>query len=67
VTVIVLDRTGYYPIGHALRSLRGGTDRVPTTKCAERLATSAFDRFHDSRGREEARRDQSRRCLKPTL
>lgn len=35
VTAVVLDDPGYYALAHAPRFLRGGTDRVPITKCAE--------------------------------
>jgi hypothetical protein len=67
VTVVVLNGPGYYTLAHAPRSLHGGTYHVPTTGCAERPATFVFDRVHSPGGREEARRDQPRRCLEPTI
>ena len=67
VTTVVLDSTDCYTLAHAHKSLRGETDRVPTTKCTEQPATSAFDQFRGLGGRAKARRDQSRRCLEQTL
>jgi len=68
MTAVVLDRPDHHPfIAHAPRSLPGGTDRVQIAEYAERLATSAFDRFQGTGGREKARRNKSRRCLEPIL
>ena len=46
VTAIGLDHPGCHTLAHASVSAHRATDRVPLTKCAERLETSAFDRFH---------------------
>jgi len=67
VTTVVLDDPDRCTLAHAPRFLHGGTDRVPIAKCAERLATPGFERFHGRGGREKARRDQSPRCLEPPL
>lgn len=67
LTAIVLDDPGCHTLVHAPVSLYRETGHVQIAKCAERLATSAFDRFHGPGGREKAGRDQSPRRLEQAL
>jgi len=67
VIAVDLDDPDHCILAHASRFPHGGTDCVPIAKCTERLATPALERFHGSRGRGKARRDQSPRCLEPPL